>query len=225
MIIKKQVADINGIKSVKEVVTSNGKQSVSVKAVASGEKSQSTKQKIISESMILFQKNGYEETTIKEICAACRISKGTFYYHFQTKSDIIYGYYEPGALGLEELAPKLLLFDTPREQLWEITRLSIEYSNVVSPKVLRGFYRADMERGMDFFNPFAYTQEKHKQRRELEKSLIEKGQKMGCIRRGDPNEMLFAYYSAQYGIAITWAFNDGKVDEVAAMKRVFEGIF
>lgn len=48
-----------------------------------------TKQKLVSGAVELFVAKGYSNTTIDEICAAADVAKVTFYYHFQSKEDIV----------------------------------------------------------------------------------------------------------------------------------------
>lgn len=44
---------------------------------------------ILNEAEKLFIKNGFEKTTVKDIAARSGVAKGTFYYYFDTKEDII----------------------------------------------------------------------------------------------------------------------------------------
>lgn len=37
----------------------------------------------------LFLKNGYENTTVKQIVDSLNLAKGTYYYHFRSKADIL----------------------------------------------------------------------------------------------------------------------------------------
>ncbi|MGE0385986.1 MAG: TetR/AcrR family transcriptional regulator, partial [Gammaproteobacteria bacterium] len=39
--------------------------------------------------MHLFQKHGYSETTVADICAAADIARATFFLHFPTKSALL----------------------------------------------------------------------------------------------------------------------------------------
>lgn len=48
--------------------------------------------RIVKTAIELFQKRGYNDTSINEICSACGVTKGAFYYHFNGKSDIIFRY-------------------------------------------------------------------------------------------------------------------------------------
>src|SRR4029077_18116162 len=55
-----------------------------------------TREAIQREAMRLFQKRGYEETTIEQIAAAAEISASTFFNYFRTKEDVVlYDAYDP----------------------------------------------------------------------------------------------------------------------------------
>lgn len=50
---------------------------------------QQTQQKILQAASDLFQRQGYEQTSIAQIVARADIVKGTFYQHFQGKMDLL----------------------------------------------------------------------------------------------------------------------------------------
>ena len=52
-------------------------------------KRRSTKSRIIKAAWNLFYKNGYEHTTVDEIIAASKTSKGTFYHYFKGKEALL----------------------------------------------------------------------------------------------------------------------------------------
>lgn len=52
-------------------------------------KSERTKEAILQQALILFQKNGYESVTMRELAKACEFSLGAFYYHFKSKEEIV----------------------------------------------------------------------------------------------------------------------------------------
>ena len=52
-------------------------------------KRQSTKSRIVKAAWNLFYKNGYDQTTIEEIIAASKTSKGTFYHYFKGKESLL----------------------------------------------------------------------------------------------------------------------------------------
>ncbi|MGQ9845429.1 MAG: TetR/AcrR family transcriptional regulator [Caldisericia bacterium] len=53
-------------------------------------KGNKTKKKIIEEAEILFTENGYDATSVKDICEKVGISKGAFFYHFPTKEFLFF---------------------------------------------------------------------------------------------------------------------------------------
>lgn len=52
-------------------------------------KRQSTKSRIVKAAWNLFYKNGYEHTTVEDIIAASKTSKGTFYHYFKGKDALL----------------------------------------------------------------------------------------------------------------------------------------
>ncbi len=47
------------------------------------------KEKITFASILLFEKNGFSETSIQNICDALGVTKGTFYYYFANKEELL----------------------------------------------------------------------------------------------------------------------------------------
>jgi len=47
-----------------------------------------TRNTILASALDLFSQNGYEATSVAEICLHAQISKGAFYHHFATKQDL-----------------------------------------------------------------------------------------------------------------------------------------
>jgi AcrR family transcriptional regulator len=47
-----------------------------------------TRSRILDAALELFAQNGYDATSVAEICQAAKVSKGAFYHHFRTKQSI-----------------------------------------------------------------------------------------------------------------------------------------
>src|SRR2546425_8076736 len=70
-------------------------------------KKQKTREAIQRTAMRLFEKQGYEETTVEEIAAAAEISPSTFFNYFPTKDDVVlYDAYDPMAIRMLLERPK-----------------------------------------------------------------------------------------------------------------------
>src|SRR3954469_22188242 len=53
------------------------------------ERSRDTRRRLVREAQRLWQTQGFEETTVGEICDAAGVSKGTFYFYFPHKEDLL----------------------------------------------------------------------------------------------------------------------------------------
>src|SRR6202140_211769 len=72
-------------------------------------KKQKTRESIQRTALRLFEKQGYEETTIEQIAAAAEISPSTFFNYFPTKEDVVlYDAYDPVAIRM--------LLDRPKDE-------------------------------------------------------------------------------------------------------------
>lgn len=50
----------------------------------------SNKQKLIDSAIYLFAKKGYTETSVQDIVERAEVTKGSFYYYFNAKDDLLY---------------------------------------------------------------------------------------------------------------------------------------
>jgi AcrR family transcriptional regulator len=70
-------------------------------------KKQRTRESIQRTALRLFEKQGYEETTIEQIAAAVEISPSTFFNYFPTKEDVVlFDAYDPVAIRMFLERPK-----------------------------------------------------------------------------------------------------------------------
>src|SRR6266436_2144662 len=70
-------------------------------------KKQKTRESIQRTALRLFEKQGYEETTIEEVAAAAEISPSTFFNYFPTKEDVVlFDAYDPMAIRMLLERPK-----------------------------------------------------------------------------------------------------------------------
>ena len=67
-------------------------------------KSEATRARIVDIAMKLFLDQGFEKTTMREIAAAAGMAPGAAYYHFRTKDEIVFAFYESTQDGSEERA-------------------------------------------------------------------------------------------------------------------------
>jgi AcrR family transcriptional regulator len=76
-------------------------------------KSEKTKESIIRVALNLFQKNGYESVTMRDLAKACDSSLGSFYYHFKNKEEIVLELYKSSLNGHFERTKNYLICHKP----------------------------------------------------------------------------------------------------------------
>lgn len=187
-----------------------------------------TKEKIIHEAIQLFKDEGFDNVSIPMICQKSKITKGTFYYYFQNKGDIIYDHVEGFLENITEVMPDILKTISPRDQLWKLYSFSFENIIDLSPKLLYAYYQTDMKNGLKQLavtdsTGLGYYSTSHKK---LMLSLIEKGQSCHEIREDkSAEELMEAYNAIIIGVGLDWACHNGKYDEKKYLKKMFDIIF
>ena len=90
------------------------------------------RQEILRTAARLFQQRGYDATSMNDVAAALKLSKGGLYHHFQSKDEILFEIMNHAMEITEErvLAPVRNIAD-PEERLRALIRLHIEV--VLSP--------------------------------------------------------------------------------------------
>jgi AcrR family transcriptional regulator len=92
-----------------------------------------SRQEILRTAARLFQQRGYDATSMNDVAAALKLSKGGLYHHFQSKDEILFEIMNHAMELTEErvLAPVRSIAD-PVERLRALIRLHIEV--VLSPR-------------------------------------------------------------------------------------------
>jgi len=91
-----------------------------------------SRQEILRTAARLFQQRGYDATSMNDVAAALKLSKGGLYHHFQSKDEILFEIMNHAMEMTQErvIAPVLEIAD-PMERLRALIRLHIEV--VLSP--------------------------------------------------------------------------------------------
>lgn len=91
------------------------------------------KQEILRTAARLFQQRGYDATSMNDVAAALRLSKGGLYHHFQSKDEILFEIMNHAMeITQERVLKPLQSIADPEERLRTLIRLHIEV--VLSPR-------------------------------------------------------------------------------------------
>ena len=164
------------------------------------------KQLIIDTAWELFHQKGYENTTIADILRACNIAKGSFYYHFNGKEDLL----ETLAFVLdrkyESLMPDLNESDNAIDQLLFLSNKLHGYiEDHIDRALLANLYATRLTSP----SPCSLT-DHHRVYFRLLYQIITRGQSRGeILPHLDPWEMADYYSLCEWGIIMRWCLNRG----------------
>lgn len=191
-----------------------------------GRNGSSTRGLIIDATIALLDERGFEGTTVALICERCNVAKGTFYYHFKDKDSVVRAFFNRVPEVSTPSFSALMAESDPRERVWMLFESNMLVSGRFSPEVFKALYRADAQAGMRFFNARRTTEHYlESPQGPLALDLIRMGQEVGAIRAGDPEDLIFTQFAAEYAIGACWAFSNGETDCRAEARRAFLTIF
>lgn len=164
------------------------------------------KSRIVSAAWQLFYEKGYNGTTVDDIIALSGTSKGSFYYYFNTKDEllntlsvILDGYYEELEMKMD---PEMNSFDKLLYMNYEMHTMIEEK---ISRDLLASLYSTQLVTEGD--NSLLNQNRKYYQ---LVTRTIEEGQNRGQIREDIPVSAITKYYSmCERALVSDWCMNKG----------------
>ncbi|MES2151305.1 MAG: TetR/AcrR family transcriptional regulator [Pseudomonadota bacterium] len=86
----------------------------------------SLRKTLIEKSAALFRKQGYANTTVRDIAAAAGVQAGSWFYHFKTKHEILAAIMEQGLTrALADLEDGAVAQKTPREAFHRLVEVHL----------------------------------------------------------------------------------------------------
>lgn len=161
---------------------------------------------IIEEANKLFVEKGYANTTLIEICAASKVSKTTFYYHFKSKEDILIHFYDGITLDISKNLVAILSIDSFFEQLMYCFDTLIDEG---------------LKYGTDFFSQMLITNlsedrgsfDFRDNLTDIAVTIIRKGQECGEIKNSrDAVELYKIAGYTFFGLQVSWCIKDGNLE-------------
>lgn len=186
-------------------------------------KKQRNKQAIVEAAISLFSAQGYENTSIEQIARAAGVGKGTVYSYFQTKKDIIKGFFE---YELEKIHLELVKRSNQDASILEqmLTIYMTEFHHVTQNREFGRLYmresifpkESDVQDNLE-------TDDKYFQ---ILFPILQKGQERGELRKDvDLLYMTAHFYSLYIMIISAWYTGRISTDEVEpAMELLFRQV-
>lgn len=128
--------------------------------VSKDKKSVLTKQIIIEKSAILFNRNGFAGTSMKEIMDATGLSKGAIYGHFKSKEEIALASFDQAVIQVwSEIKERTNVIDNPLDKLKAVVYFYKE--RILNPPVEGGCPIQNTAVDTDDGNPLLRERVKH----------------------------------------------------------------
>lgn len=132
----------------------------------------------------LFIEKGYDNVTINDICSSCGITKSNFYYHIQSKDEIIVYYYDKATQNTRDIIANLFTETDSWNQILilfhglldNLKDLGVEFNKqALSISIKENLRTFDLREDIN----------------KIGTSIIKKGQEEGKFKNKDNPESLF----------------------------------
>lgn len=160
-----------------------------------------TRKKIMNAGLVLFAQKGFALTNIKDIAEIAGISTGLIYRHFSSKEDLFHKLIENTMEELSKFMQLLDSNDSPNQAIVEMTsgllddiRSSDELSRYFLIVIRSILEEEALPKIAEFRISILSLYEKTAE-------IIEKGQKQGDFKQGNPYKHALLYFSIIQGMA------------------------
>lgn len=179
-----------------------------------------TKDKISKAALALFQKSGYDHVSVSDICDACGITRGTFYYHFKSKEDTLYDIYEPShEIVLHDLQ-KILSKDSYIEQFYKLHSIYLQRNLDVGPQITKLILKRYIDKSVEV------TSSQFDATFSMYISLIQKAQDAGEILSKVPAKILGeSAVHITYSLSLKWCSLNGDFDIRKEFRVIMDQLF
>jgi len=179
-----------------------------------------TRKRLLESALALFRERGFDAVSVDEITKAANTSKGSFYTHFTTKSDIIKEEFRLIDDFYLALLPELEKIEGAADRLRAFSRGQLDYIHSVM-----GYQNL----GIMYMNQLSdFNEEKVLTRRErplfrITRDLVAYGQGRGeFTTRRPPEELAIWVNRCMRGFFLDWAISRAGIDARTEGQAFFE---
>lgn len=168
-----------------------------------------TKNKIYKTAIVLMEKKGFNNVTIKEISKASGVSVGAFYHYFNSKSDIYFEIYKKGDEYFQKVVSKSLKEQNSFNRIVEYFDFYAKYNLMTGLETTKLLYNTHNK----------WFLKKGRFMQLLLQEIITEGQnKKEICQIMSPEEITDYLFISARGVVYDWCLNEGKYDLVDTMK-------
>ena len=177
-----------------------------------------TRKRIYNAALRLFEKHGFDQVTVNEICRKARVSKGTFYVYFESKEQVILDLFLKNDRMVDAFAAgELASIDDPVEKLMQLWRKALSYQQESGPDILEVSYRARASLNRSGKDRPTESRSSYK----IVLPLIEESQKRGIIRKDlSAKDITRLVLRALDGLIHDWCIVNGTFDLISEAEKM-----
>ena len=181
------------------------------------ENTTNAKQNIIETTVQMIKEKGFDNVKIVDICKATGITRTTFYYHFQSKEDIIEAYFMGRIADQENVFSELFQLENDLERYCAITEKLISMFLLDGPEFGKQIMRSIMT-DPQILNTFLIKDE-------WCIPLLTNCQKNGLIRTDiSPEELDQIIINLTLGLSFQWCASDGAFDLIESSRTMIRQV-
>ena len=175
------------------------------------------KNTIINTSYQLFMKNGYEETTVNDICKACSITKTTFYRYINSKEELLSYFFDDINDRIDELKRNAQTHQNYIQQIIDAFDLIIQHMLQFKQELYCQLYISNLKENKGTFNEIDDL-------KEIVIELISKGQESHeILNPASPQIIYNVLEHLCFGCGIQWCLHqidDVQIEFINSLKAV-----
>ncbi len=187
-------------------------------------KSKETREKIFSAVAQIMKKHGKEYLTVANICEIAQVSKGTFFYHFNTKDELLLCYIQEGFDDFSKSEKKESASNDIYTLVFHAITMYLTYCQSLGTDFLSSYY-SPKNKALDTH----YSSNADKTLVKLENlccDFFSSAQKESFIRKDWEAATLAAdCCSIVKGCIFNWCISEGKIDLISHTEHLIHCYF
>jgi AcrR family transcriptional regulator len=181
-----------------------------------------TRQKIFDISLELFNRHGYENVTIDDICEKIGVSKGAFYTHFKSKDQVILENFLRLNEYYNDVYAALPVKKSPLDKMFLFQQGVMKNISSIGYEAVKLVYHLETA---PHKNKSFLLSKKHSLYRIIT-ALVREGQKNGQIRKDKTADAISSMMVQLYrGIILDWCLGNGAYDLVRMVNGMMPFIY
>ncbi|GGG88488.1 TetR/AcrR family transcriptional regulator [Paenibacillus radicis (ex Gao et al. 2016)] len=177
-----------------------------------------TKEAILNVSINLFNKYGFDQVTINQICKEISVTKTAFYYHFKSKDQLITELFSFDNMISNDDLLDILSVNDYADQAMKVMEIYVKHSVRLGVEMTKENYRVHLRNQI-----LPLDKSKSSLLGNIIPTLIQRAKDEGQIRNpASAEDLLDSMCIIANGIILNWATMGGSFDILEETKKRFE---